>query len=145
LIWRSFFETASALLDVLDRQLQARAGISLPWYDVLVHLEEADDGRLRMGDLANGILFSKSGLTRVVDRMEHVGLVQRERPAGDRRVIEVVLTDAGRETLAAARPYHRDDVERLFASHLDDRDFAALARAMPKVRDVARTARLESV
>ena len=144
MIWRSFFEAASALLDVLDRRLQARADMPLAWYDVLVHLEEAEGGRLRMGDLAAAILFSKSGLTRVVDRMEHEGLVRRERPAGDRRVIEVALTEQGAEALAVARPFHRDDVERLFASHLDDRDFAALARALPKVRDVARAARLES-
>jgi DNA-binding MarR family transcriptional regulator len=139
--WRLFFESAWALLDVLDRELQEGAGIPLRWYDVLVHLEEAPDERLRMGDLADAILSSKSGLTRVVDKMEEAGLVCRERPDGDRRVIEVALTAGGREALAAARPIHRDGIRRHFASHLDAEDVRALTRGLRKVRDAVRPAR----
>jgi DNA-binding MarR family transcriptional regulator len=140
-IWRSFFETAWALLDLLDADLQERAGVPLRWYDVLVHLEEND--RLRMNELATKILSSKSGLTRVIDKMEEAGLVARERPAGDRRAIDVSLTDEGRRALSEARALHRDAIEQFFAKHLDDRDFTALARAMPKVRDVVRPLREE--
>src|SRR3954453_10629578 len=74
--WRLYFESALALLDVLDAELERDAGIPLRWYDVLVHLEETPDG-LRMNELAERILYSKSGLTRVVDRLEEAGLVQR--------------------------------------------------------------------
>jgi DNA-binding MarR family transcriptional regulator len=142
-VWRSFFETAWALLDLLDTDLQERASIPLRWYDVLVHLEENE--RLRMNELAAKILASKSGLTRVVDNMEEAGLVVRERSADDRRAIDVLLTDRGRETLTQARKFHRDAIEQFFASHLDDRDFEALARAMPKVRDVVRPLRAEKL
>jgi DNA-binding MarR family transcriptional regulator len=142
-VWRLFFESAWALPDILDRELQAAMGMPLRWYDVLVSLEEAADGRLRMGDLANAILASKSGLTRVIDRMEKAGLVRRERPGGDRRVIEVAVTDEGVAALRAARAVHRDGIRRHFAQHLDDDDWQALARALRKVRDAVRPARME--
>ena len=93
--WRLYFESALALVDVLDAELERDAGIPLRWYDVLVHLEETPDG-LRMNELAERILYSKSGFTRVVDRMEEAGLVRRVRPENDRRSILVVLTDEGR-------------------------------------------------
>src|SRR5215475_9317697 len=90
--WRVFFECAYALIDILDDELSGEAGMTLRWYDVLVNLEEAEHP-VRMNELASRILASKSGLTRVIDRMEEAGLVARQRPAGDRRVIEVVLTE----------------------------------------------------
>src|SRR3954447_3887528 len=74
--WRLFFESSLALIDVLDSELERDIGLSLPFYDVLVHLEETPDG-LRMNELAERILYSKSGLTRVIDRMEKAGLVRR--------------------------------------------------------------------
>src|SRR3954467_10152734 len=77
--WRLYFESALALLDVLDAELEREAGIPMRWYDALVHLEESPDG-LRMNELAERILYSKSGFTRVVDRMEAAGLVRRVRP-----------------------------------------------------------------
>ena len=82
------------MIDILDSELQSERGISLRWYDVLAHLEDADDG-LRMSEVANRILSSKSGLTRVIDRMEDAGLVRRERPPDDRRVINIFITPAG--------------------------------------------------
>jgi DNA-binding MarR family transcriptional regulator len=139
--WRLFFESAQALFDLLDDDLRERAGISLRWYDVLVHLEEASHGRLRMNELAHEIVFSKSGLTRVVDKMEAVGLVRRERPSSDRRVIEVVLTQQGLDMLGTARPLHRDGIENYFARHIDERDVKALGRAFRKIRDEVRPLR----
>jgi DNA-binding MarR family transcriptional regulator len=136
--WRLFLESATALIDVMDRELQDASSLPLRWYDVLVHLEETEGGRLRMGDLANEIVSSKSGLTRVIDRVEQAGLVRRERPTGDRRVVEVVLTPAGLEALHAARPGHRHDIERYFARHLDDDEVRVLTQALRKVRDEVR-------
>src|SRR5215472_8640074 len=100
--WRLFFESALALLDILDAELERDAGISQRWYDVLVHLEESPEG-VSMNLLADRILYSKSGFTRVVDRMEEAGLISRVRPENDRRSILVVLTDEGRETMERAR------------------------------------------
>jgi DNA-binding MarR family transcriptional regulator len=138
--WRLFFESALALLDVLNAELERDAGISQRWYDVLVHLEESPDG-LPMNALADRILYSKSGFTRVVDRMEEARLIQRVRPDNDRRTILVVLTDAGAETLQRARRHHRDGIERHFAQHLTDADVKALTRALEKVSTHARPLR----
>jgi len=138
--WRLFFESALALLDVLDAELERDAGISQRWYDVLVHLEESPEG-VSMNLLADRILYSKSGFTRVVDRMEEAGLISRLRPEHDRRTILVVLTAKGTATLERARAYHRDGIDRHFAQHLSDADVKALTRALEKVSTHARPLR----
>jgi DNA-binding MarR family transcriptional regulator len=139
-VWRTFLEASFALIDILDAELQEQQGISLRWYDVLVHLEEAEHG-VRMNELASRILASKSGLTRVIDRMEEAGLVERQRPADDRRVIEIVMTPAGRRALANARSVHRRGIDEHFAQHLSKRDFDSLSRALEKVREHVRPLR----
>jgi DNA-binding MarR family transcriptional regulator len=138
--WRLYFESALALLDVLDAELERDAGIPLRWYDALIHLEETPDG-LRMNELAERILYSKSGFTRVVDRMEEAGLVRRVRPENDRRSIFVVLTDEGRDTMERARRRHRHAIEEHFSSHLSETDVKALTRAFEKVSTHARPLR----
>jgi DNA-binding MarR family transcriptional regulator len=138
--WRLFFESALALLDVLDTELQDAVGIPQRWYDVLVHLEESPDG-LPMNELAERILYSKSGFTRVVDRMEEAGLVRRVRPPHDRRSILVLLTDKGTETMERARLHHRDGIDRHFSQLLTDADITALARALEKISAHARPLR----
>ena len=138
--WRLYFESALALTDVLDAELQRDAGIPLRWYDALVHLEETPDG-LRMNELAERILYSKSGFTRVVDRLEEAGLVQRVRPENDRRSILVVLTDQGRTTMEQARRHHRHAIEQHFSQHLSDSDIKALTHALEKLSAHARPLR----
>jgi DNA-binding MarR family transcriptional regulator len=138
--WRLYFESVLALADVLDTELERDAGIPLRWYDALIHLEDAPDG-LRMNELAERILYSKSGFTRVVDRMEAADLVRRVRPPNDRRSVRVVLTEDGRATLERARRHHRHGIEQHFARHLDDADVEALARALEKVSAHARPLR----
>src|SRR5881394_519018 len=126
--WRLYFESALALVDVLDAELERDAGIPLRWYDVLVHLEER-------------ILYSKSGFTRVVDRMEEAGLVTRVRPENDRRSILVVLTRQGRATMEQARRHHRHGIEQHFSSHLTDTDIKTLTHALEKLSTHARPLR----
>jgi DNA-binding MarR family transcriptional regulator len=125
------------LLDVMDAELQRDAGIPLRWYDVLIHVEDEPDG-VRMNELADQILTSKSGLTRVIDRMEEEGLVRRVRPGHDRRAILVTLTERGAETMEHARAFHRDGIERHFSRHLTDAEIRTLARALTKVRAAVR-------
>jgi DNA-binding MarR family transcriptional regulator len=129
-----------ALIDVLGDEMERDAGIPMRWYDVLVHLEEAPDG-LRMKDLAERILYSKSGFTNVVDRMEKEGLVRRVRPESDRRSILVVVTDAGRERMEQARRCHRQGLEEHFSRHLADSDVKSLTRAFEKLTEHARPLR----
>jgi DNA-binding MarR family transcriptional regulator len=138
--WRLYLESALALLDILDAELERDAGIPLGWYDAMVHLEESPDG-LRMNEVAERMLYSKSGLTRVVDRMEAAGLVRRIRPENDRRSILVFLTDEGRNKLEHARGYHRHGIEQHFSRHLADADVKALTRALEKVSTYARPLR----
>ena len=138
--WRLFFESALALLDVLDTELEQAVGIPMRWYDVLVHLEESPEG-IRMNELAERILYSKSGFTRVIDRMEEAGLVRRVRPEHDRRSILILLTDKGTETMEHARRYHRDGIEQHFSQHLTDNDIKALTRALEKISTHARPLR----
>jgi DNA-binding MarR family transcriptional regulator len=140
LAWRLYFESALALTDVLDAELERDAGIPLRWYDVLVHLEDFPEG-LRMKDLAGRILYSKSGFTRVVDRLEDAGLVQRVRPDNDRRSILVVLTDKGHATIDEARRQHHQAIGQHFSEHLSDADVAALTQALEKVSAHARPLR----
>lgn len=137
--WRVFLECAFALIDILDAELQAERGITLRWYDVLVHLEDADG--LRMNELAGRILSSKSGLTRVIDRMEEAGLVRRERPSDDRRVVQVFITPEGLEALRASRVVHHRGIRKHFVQQLDRRDLTALTSALEKVRDHVRPLR----
>ena len=138
--WRLFFESALALQNVLDTELEHQTGITLRWYDVLVHLEESPPG-IPMSELAARILHSKSGFTRVVDRMEQAGLVRRVRPENDRRTVLVVLTDKGTETMERARRYHRDGIERHFSQHLTDNETKTLTGALEKVSTHARPLR----
>jgi DNA-binding MarR family transcriptional regulator len=138
--WRLYFESALALLDVLDSELEREAGIPMRWYDVLVQLEESSQG-IAMNALAERILYSKSGFTRVVDRMEQAGLVQRVRPQHDRRSILIVLTKKGSDTMENARRYHRDGIERHFSQHLSEHEIKTLTRALEKISAHARPLR----
>ena len=138
--WRAFFETACAVIDILDAEMQEERGITLGWYDTLVHLEGAEDG-LRMNELASRILMTKSGLTRVVDRMAEAGLVRRERPADNRRVVLVHLTPDGLETLRAARVVHRRGIQEHFVQHLDPERLVTLPEALQRMRDHVRPLR----
>jgi len=138
--WRLYFESALALIDVLDTELEHQTGLALPWYDVLVQLEESPQG-IPMSELAERILYSKSGFTRVVDRMEAAGLVRRVRPEHDRRSILIVLTDQGTATMQHARRYHRDGIERHFSQHLTDTEIKTLTHAFEKISTHARPLR----
>ena len=138
--WRVFFECALALPDILDAELQAAGGVSFRWYDVLVQLEEAGQG-VPMNEIASRILASKSGLTRVIDRMEDAGLVRRERPPDDRRVVLVSATPEGLEALARSRVVHRDGIRRHFTEHLTEQELARLQKMLQKVREHVRPLR----
>ncbi|MGO9029226.1 MAG: MarR family winged helix-turn-helix transcriptional regulator [Acidimicrobiales bacterium] len=125
---------ARALLEEgLDRQLRSAADISLAQHEVLYRLSLAPGGRLRMAELADMLLASKSGASRLVDRMAGAGLVARQSSAGDRRVVFAVLTPAGRATLVRSGPAFKAGVIAAFGVHLDDDDHRALRRILKKL------------
>jgi len=132
--WRLLLEVHSSLTTRLARELAEERDLPLTWYDVLVSLSEAEGGRRRLQDLVGSLLLSKSGISRLVDRMEVAGLIVRATCPSDRRGQFAVLTDAGRAALDQAAPVHLRGVEDHFATHLDDADVAALRRALGKLR-----------
>ena len=139
--WRRLVEGHGAVMELLEAELEAEAGLPMTWYDVLLHLGELPDQRCRMGELAEAIVLSRSGLTTVVDRMQEAGLVERGLVPGDRRAVEVALTEAGRGRFAEAAAVHRRGIDEHFISHLSAAEGRALARALERVRDAARARR----
>src|SRR5918997_3145626 len=93
--WRTFITAHAAVIDAIERDLRAAGVISLTWYDVLIELAEAPNRRLRLHELARAVVLSRSGLTRLVDRIEAAGLLHREACAEDRRGAYAVLTAEG--------------------------------------------------
>ena len=137
-VWRLLLEAHAALTDLLERELVAERGLPLNRYDVLLNLAEAPDGRLRMQELSESVLLSKSGLSRLVDRMVEAGLVRRERSQADRRGWYAVLTDQGRSALRRAAPTHLRGIQEHFARHLDTAEVQVLAAALGRVVAAAR-------
>jgi DNA-binding MarR family transcriptional regulator len=115
--WRGLLRVHAALSKELDAQLEAAHGLPLTSYEVLMYLSDAEGGRMRMHDLASSVLLSRSGLTRLVDRLERDGYLERCSCAHDARGAFAVLTSAGREKLEAARETHLAGVRELFLSH----------------------------
>lgn len=107
----------SRLVKVLDARLDHEHGLPLTSYEVLVHLSEAERERMRMCDLADSILLSRSGLTRLVDRLERDGLLERVACRDDARGAYAQLTPAGRRKLTEARASHLEGVRSLFLDH----------------------------
>lgn len=129
-VWADFLRAHSTITDVLGRELTEATGLPLSWYDVLTQLHSVPDGRLRMQELAAAVVLSKSGLTRLVDRLERDGLVQRTSCPSDRRGTFAAITPAGTAALLAARPVHLDGVARHFGSHLTPVQVTTLTDAM---------------
>lgn len=123
----------SLLEENLDRHLRASAGITLAQHEVLYRLSLAPGGRLRMAGLAEMLLTSKSGCSRLVDRMTVVGLVEREPSTTDRRLVFAVLTPTGRSALVRSAPVFLAGVSSAFGDHLDPDDHQALGRILQKL------------
>jgi len=131
--WRGLLRVHSAMTKALDAELLREHGLSLSSYEVLLFLADAPDGRLRMAELADGVLLSRSGLTRLVDRMERDGLLRRERCEDDARGYHALITDRGRELFARARATHLDGVRERFLSRLSSDQLRTLAELWERV------------
>lgn len=131
--WRLLLTAHSVLTERVDKELASAEVISLEWYDVLVTLEYAPDHRLRLGELAGKILLSKSGLTRLVDRLEKAGYIRRESCPDDRRGFFAVLTPEGLAARERAWPTYRRTVTECFARHLEPEDAARLTEIFSRL------------
>jgi DNA-binding MarR family transcriptional regulator len=130
--WRSLLRAHATLMRQLETQLEQQTGLALADYDVLAQLAFAD-GELRMTELANRALISRSGMTRRVARLVDEGLVRRADAGGDGRGVVVAITDAGVARLVETTPAHARGIAESFVSRLDDQELAVLENALDKV------------
>jgi len=133
--WRLFLRAHARVIRRLEADLMAQHQLPLGSYDVLVQLVEAPDHRLRMSELAERVLLSRSGLTRLVDRMEREGLVRREPCEDDARGLYTVLTDAGYDRLRGASGTHLRGVLEHGTGRLDDAEARDLADLLARIAD----------
>ena len=131
--WRTFLRAHSTVVRALEAELLAEHDLPLASYDVLVQLSEAPDRRLRMTELADRVLLSRSGLTRLADRLEREGLLTREPCPSDARGTLAVLTDAGLARLRKAWPTHLRGVEQHVTGRLTPDEIGQLADLLGKL------------
>jgi DNA-binding MarR family transcriptional regulator len=136
--WGAFLTAHKALENILSRELESACGLPLTWFDALAQLRMAPGKRLTMGELATALLFSKSGLTRLMDRMVEAGLVQRLARPADRRSLHIALTDAGEAKFRQALPIHLSHVKQHFAAHIEDGEAAAVESALVRMANAVR-------
>jgi len=132
-VWRAFLRAHAVVVGDLERELAESTGLSLAWYDVLLQLAEAPQRRLRMAELADRALLSRSGLTRLVDRLQAEGLVRREPSPDDARGTYTILTDAGYRRLRDAAPVHLAGVQRHWLQYFDDPELRQLGELLGRV------------
>ncbi len=133
--WRAFLAGSQLLMHQLGRELQYEHGLTHNDYEILVQLSESPDRRMRMTDLAERCLLSKSRLSHQISRMEEAGLVARATCPSDRRGAFAVLTDEGMRRLEKAAPSHVEGVRDHFIDRLTSDELAALAAAFRRVAD----------
>jgi MarR family 2-MHQ and catechol resistance regulon transcriptional repressor len=121
------------LTDLLGRELEQVVGIPLVWFDVLIHIGGAEEGRLTMSKLSTQVALTTGGVTRLIDRMVEAGLVSRQNCPSDRRSVHVILTPQGRAVLGQAIGAHIDGIQRHLIAPLDEKDRAALKVALAKL------------
>jgi DNA-binding MarR family transcriptional regulator len=135
--WRCYYVSFWRIFAAIEAELAAAGLPSLSWYDALYELYLAPDRHLRMSELARSALLSRSGLTRLVDKLEREKLLERKSCPKDGRVQHAVLTDKGVELLRKMWPIYRAGIARHFAAHLTEAEARDFARLLTKVSAAA--------
>lgn len=130
--WLALIRTHTRVWDQVEAEMRRSHGLTMARYDVLAQLDQAD-GRLGLGQLAASIVLSPSGLSKLLDRMDAVGLVRREADPSDARATSAVITPKGRRLVKAARADHHAYLRQTIGRALTDRDVADLIRVMGRV------------
>jgi DNA-binding MarR family transcriptional regulator len=138
--WRLFITANARLVEKIDKKMQKSDNLPLHWYDVLVELVEAPEQRLRFNELAARVVLSKSGLTRLVDRLEQEGLLKRESVSGDRRGAYAVLTDLGREKLRQSWKVYAPAIVEHFALHISDDELNIITNVFERILEALNSA-----
>ena len=136
--WRTLMNTHATVVDRTEQALAAAGLPSLTWYDALWPLHRAPDRKLRMGELAAQVVaISRTGLTRLVDRLEAAELVRREPSPGDRRGTVVAITPAGSDLLRRMWPVYAAEIQRSFVGALDEEQATSLRDSLARVHEAA--------
>lgn len=133
-VWREYLNSYASVTRKLEQELRCSHDLSLAQYDVLAHLHGVACGRLRMGELAEALLFSTGGLSLLLDRMERDGLVTRERTPDDRRGVYAVITEAGCCRLREASETHLRGIQNHFAAMLQDDEIRPVGDFLARLR-----------
>jgi DNA-binding MarR family transcriptional regulator len=133
--WGGFLRAHAALTGALDAELIEAHGMPLSSYEVLLFLARAPGGRLRMSELADSVLLSRSGLTRLADRLEKAGLIARQECPTDQRGLFAVITDSGRRAFDEAHRTHLEGVRQRFLARLSDEEQRRLAELWERLLD----------
>jgi DNA-binding MarR family transcriptional regulator len=131
--WVSFLRAHAAITRELSAQLQREHGLTLSDYEVLLHLSHADGGRMRRVDLAQQVLLTASGITRLLEGLQRAGFVSKETCASDARVSYAKLTDEGRAKLQTAAVTHLRGIDELFVSRYSGSELATLAELLSRL------------
>lgn len=135
--WRNVRKVSASVIDRISEEMEKRSGVSLEWYEVLLHLWEEGQGRLHQHALDQHTGLSQSGVSRMVSKMEQAGLVSREAAEHDRRNVNVVMTAAGKDVFLRATPVHNAAVEHHFGAWLSQREVTTLNNSLGKVTRAA--------
>jgi DNA-binding MarR family transcriptional regulator len=135
--WRAILTVHAELTERIDRALAEGGAIPLHWYDALLPLHEAPGHRLRLGELAHAALLSRSGLSRLVDRLEGAGMLEREACADDARGSYAVLTSAGQAALRKAWRIYGREIQRLFGRHVSSKEAAAMTAVLRRIQEAS--------
>jgi DNA-binding MarR family transcriptional regulator len=131
--WGAVLQVHAAVVPVLDKKLKAEAGMALSWYDVLLELAGAPQRKLRMSELAERVVLSRTRVSRLVDEIVAAGLVVREQNPQDGRSAYAALTDEGLRRYRAAAPVYLAGIDEHFSGKLDDAELTAVALALQRV------------
>jgi DNA-binding MarR family transcriptional regulator len=137
--WGGLLQVHADLVPTLDRLLQRSTGLPLAWYDVLLELNGAPGRRLRMGELGERVVLSRTRVSRLVDEMARAGLVVRVSDPDDRRSAHAELTATGRNRLRAAAPVYLGGIHEHFSAHLEPGEAEVVAAALWRVHSARRS------
>lgn len=133
--WTALLRTHATVVRILERQTETKTGLPLSWYDVLLELNAAEGRRLRMQQLAERVVLSRTRVSRLVDEMVEAGMVEKTSDADDRRSTLATITDLGRRSLRNAAPVYLDGIHEHFTQHLDESQLHAIRTGLERVLD----------
>jgi DNA-binding MarR family transcriptional regulator len=131
--WPGLLFTETAVVSALEKDMLEQHDLPITWFDLLSRLARSDERRLRMHEIEGASLFTRSGITRLADRLSEAGLVRRERSAEDRRGVYLAITEIGLAKIDAVWDDHQRSIQEHFGQYLNSKDIAAIRKATEKI------------